>query len=660
MIPPDFSITEVGYRSQVVFDSRIRTPGLVDGLSHRDNAEQKHELADGTMSQAKHVEVTSLLALVPEPKQEAPEKRTAETGLDGRPANQDRLVEIRKLFPGIAQESLPAHVKQVERELRDVKARQPDGYKDGDPILSVGEKLASVVVEGNKLEAGQMTRDQWQKVLELLAEVRQAFVVQRGTDGKMLPDQEVNWIHTQGEQGRVLEAAQAKGVRGEALVDVLAASMFSDSVKHSKNFTTHHLDGVLAAQTALERQGFSRERIEGIAQAIREHQIAPPEFMGMIYRLAIGFALEAKGRALEVEGKALEEKRGTLEYDKLKASYDERVAHHRELQVTLDEMTTEGKPPRIRQIARVTDDKFAPKVVNGNGELEVALAANQRELLNLAGVEHLYVPTNPNHPVVRAYLEERSKTMSEEEHAELVRTYKERYAISQALIDGDAVDNYATSGGASKIVKIRGPETGFRDALVWDSINSVDTSLRDAMAVMSPEARAMATKAVAERDRQVSGIRAAVKQWLIEQGQRTENVPFFDVPLKYPLNQSDLDRLKILEVREKSNVRSRDAGELNMLQERRKWTSLDQQESETLGRLEARRESNELSMTDVAELRILQERKTRTQEQLRNVALAKRIRDKVTALLRAGQRTDGKVPESFEPVAEAERKQPVF
>jgi hypothetical protein len=67
--------------------------------------------------------------------------------------------------------------------------------------------------------------------------------------------------------------------------------------------------------------------------------------------------------------------------------------------------------------------------------------------------------------------------LSDEEKALLARTGTDKWSvpsegtswnkISRALIDGDGIDNYATAGGLSKIIQIRGPETGpyFKDGI---------------------------------------------------------------------------------------------------------------------------------------------------------------------------------------------------
>jgi YD repeat-containing protein len=349
-------------------------------------------------------------------------------------------------------------------------------------------------------------------ILRNLAEVRQHFASYRVGD-RMNPDPEINWVHTQGELGRVMQSARANNLTANEMEDAMLASMYSDSVKFSSkmpegakpNFFTHHLDGAIAAAESLSKQGYPQDRIDSIVQAIKEHQIAPPKFMGKLYRgkmqSDINFLLATK---------KISEARG------------------QELLQTLNEMTT--KEPNgdevIHDIAYVNEAK---KVQSADGNWEVDFTPKQKQLLELTGIDRWSVPVDPT-------TTPNFKQLSNAEQAKLVSNYK----IASTLIDGDALDNYATLGGASKIVALRKPGGGFYDPTVWKSMNSVDDSYADAYEVLSPGGKkladaAMSNKNAAIRDEK-NGIRTQMDAWLRTKGldPAKELIPFYNTDLKYP------------------------------------------------------------------------------------------------------------------------------
>lgn len=508
----------------------------------------------------------------------APVERTV--GWDGRLVSDGHRARIAAGFPGLR--NMERAVQQVEKELADVKASSGDSKQ----TLSVLERLNAE----NRLSEAEK-----RSVKEFLAEVREHYTNMKDANGRMLAGQEVNWIHTQGELGRVLDAATTKGLKGAELHDVLVAAMFSDAAKFDQtattkaNFTTHHLDGALAAAEVLERKGFPKERIDRITQAILEHQVAPPKFMGMIYRGAIAGALEAKKSSMPVE-----------EYNRMKG--------------VLEGMTEKGSDGilRIKQIADVPNTKL---VKDSNGKWEVDFTQEQRELLKLTGLEHWHVPVDP-----------KSDPSFSELSPPVQRDLMTRYMMSQALLEGDFADNYATIGGASKIVKIRGPETIFRDATVWDSIKSVNDSFNDGASVLSKAGRKQADAALAERDEHLSKVRGQMETWLEEQRKQGRQIPlnengrlpFFheDAPLKYPdsLNGAETKRLNELQ------------------------TALANKSLEPAKAKELQRELNELKYKGL------------TPAEIGQFEFAKEIRQKMVDLMRAGQRIDGQAPGAFEPV----------
>jgi YD repeat-containing protein len=354
---------------------------------------------------------------------------------------------IENRFPTRTPAELEPAVAQVKTELAQIKA------SDGSSVL-------------DKLQASGLDATQQQRVLDSLAQVREHYTI-NGADG----DQIVNWVHTQGELGRVLDAARVSKLTPQETEDALLASMFSDSVKNKGNFTTHHLDGVTAAEQVLRQRlggDFTEERLNNILHAIKEHQIAPPEFMAMIYTgSGMWGSILAEGR-----------------------------------------VPTAAEEAAMKEISRKIGDPFGLKSdvklidAPGGGKM-IEFTPDELALLKRAGVDGWYVPSEGT----------------------------PWYKISRALIDGDGIDNYATAGGLSKIIQIRGPETGpfFKDGNLrfmedqqpgqprrvsseqsW--IDSRNDFIRNGAA--SPEGARLVEQASAEADAAATRAQARVDQWI--------------------------------------------------------------------------------------------------------------------------------------------------
>ncbi|MEZ4491057.1 MAG: hypothetical protein R3F51_26095 [Cyanobacteriota/Melainabacteria group bacterium] len=399
----------------------------------------------------KHVEINKFTG---ETREVAAERMLRD--VDGRPYGK-RAGAIDR-FEHLNPAERAASVQEVADDLSKVKAIGPDGKP-----VSVYDSL---------MDDPTLSQAQKENILHNLSEVREHFAAYRQGD-RMHPDPEVNWIHTQGELGKVMESARANKLTAEEMEDAMLASMYSDSVKFafpppegaSPNFFTHHLEGALAADEMLSRQGFPRERIDRIVQAIKEHQIAPPEFMGLLYHGQIKRGLDAQlaNNAITAE-------------------------KHGQMMEVLDSMTVKKEVApgvELSYIDKIANVNDAPLVRNADGSYEVMFTPQERELMQVAGVEGWSVPANPQ-------LDAGFEALPKAEQERLISQYK----ISRALIDGDGIDNYTTLGGASKIVTIRGPETMFQDATVWKSVDSVDQSFRDAYNVMTPEGQRLANQSL--------------------------------------------------------------------------------------------------------------------------------------------------------------------
>jgi hypothetical protein len=119
------------------------------------------------------------------------------------------------------------------------------------------------------------------------------------------------------------------------------------------------------------------------------------------------------------------------------------------------------------------------------------------------------------------------------------------YKMSRALIDGDGIDNYATPGGLSKIIQIRGPETGpfFKDGnfrfenaerAAGAPPNSSQQSWRDSFNdftnVASPDGLKIARAAAFDAEESAIKAQARVDSWLHERLGIPENQELPVVP----------------------------------------------------------------------------------------------------------------------------------
>ena len=249
--------------------------------------------------------------------------------------------------------------------------------------------------------------------------------------------------------------------------------------------------------------------------------------------------------------------------------------------------------------------------------MKVLFSPEERAVLSRAGITDWFVPSEP----AKAPDFER---LPPGERQRLDSQYK----VSRALIDGDAIDNYATLGGASKIVAIRGPGTMFADKTVWDSFASVDTSFKDAYSVLSPKGRALADRALSETTARVhdadNGIRAEMNSWIAEQGERVPRikegadagkVAFLDAPLKYP------EKLDAAESKQLADI-----------DQKLKGADLPDSERSSLSSEAQKLRYKGLSADEIAQFEF-----------------AREIRAHMVDALRAQHRVNGDLPGNFEP-----------
>jgi hypothetical protein len=268
--------------------------------------------------------------------------------------------------------------------------------------------------------------------------------------------------------------------------DALLASMFSDAVKTTANFMVHHLDGAEAARrylSQLDKQaaspgtGLSGARLNGIVQAIREHQIGPPGFMAMVYTNAI---------------------RGSL----LAERQDRRP------------MITDEEAEAIAQIGNAMSDPLSTRLIDTpDGGKAADLSPLATRLLERTGNTYWYIPDAST----------------------------SWYQSARALINGDSIDNYATPGGFGKLVGLNGPETDvfFKDATIEESLASPRRSFHQAYPIMTPEGQALANAELSNTDNAIAVARRNTEAWLrqsrgIAADQPLPKIPYWNSPLRYP------------------------------------------------------------------------------------------------------------------------------
>jgi hypothetical protein len=321
-------------------------------------------------------------------------------------------------------------------------------------ISDISADLAEVPVLGTdgrrtdvfkKIEADSMLSPKDKRLIwTCLAVVRNAFSLldeqanaQDAGSGYQL---NMNWKHTRAELDQVLEAAKLLKLSRLETRDAIIASIFSDSVKTRKNFIIHNIHGAQAAShvlsqlldLAIEENAQSLKRV---VKAIKEHQIAPPEFMARAVAITICNKLNL-GR--------FEESNYHENEDKDNGS---------RLRGSIASIFAKIKDP-LRQKHLCKD------------LARIAFTPQEKQLLLKVGVEDWWVPY-PDRPDA---------------------------LVAHAVIAGDHSINYNHPEGFAKIALIRGPDTEpiFEDPTIHHSLLSALHSFTDSFRVIRPEVQTLA------------------------------------------------------------------------------------------------------------------------------------------------------------------------
>jgi hypothetical protein len=339
---------------------------------------------------------------------------------------------------------LAASLKAMRKDLSDV------------PVLGVDGKVTDVYA---KFEADKkLSAADKELIWKCLALVREAFLRMENVDPSIgkAPSRggyqwNMNWKHIRAEIDQVLEAATLLNLNAADTRDAIIASIFSDSIKTTGNFIVHNIHGAQGAAQALScfldpRDPDNLATIERIMRAVREHQIAPPEFMARVVTILIAKKMQGRG------------------------------------EVKTDTVCGAGQNGSIERIYSKISDPFNKTHLNVD-LTRIAFDEEERRLLSLIEIEAWYVP-HPDNPD------------SKIAHAVIAGDHSINY-------------NHPEGFAKIALIRGPDTEAIFEDPTVLHSLDSAVNSFADSFRVIRPEVHSLAisglrrTKTAVER---VTGI----------------------------------------------------------------------------------------------------------------------------------------------------------
>lgn len=354
-----------------------------------------------------------------------------------------------KFFAPVA--NMDSALSELERDLADVPVVDDNGTVTN-PFSKISE--CSYLSDNDK-----------RLIWHCMCVVREAFYradesIAAGKSGGY--QWNMNWKHTRAEVDQVLEASRLLMLDQQSTAEALLASIFSDSVKNRRNFITHNIDGAYGAAEVLFQflnpaSAADVSRVERIAQAVREHQIAPPEFMA---------------RATSI-----------MLCQKLKVPRFDARTYTAEQHTSQD--AHRGMRSTISSIYRKISEPFDKQHLSPDLH-RIAFTDEERNILKEIGIEDWYVP-HPDNADART---------------------------AHAVIAGDHSINYNHPEGFAKIALIRGPDTEaiFEDPTVLDSLYSAVNSFTDSFRVLLPEVQPMAIAGLRRTQLAVERVTAIMRE----------------------------------------------------------------------------------------------------------------------------------------------------
>ncbi len=348
---------------------------------------------------------------------------------------------------------------EARQATKPVRPLHPEFYrvpKDlGTARLELAQDLAQVPVKGEtgeianayeKFEASPLLNREGKDLIWIcLCTVREAFKQLEETRAERIEDKgyqwNMNWQHVRAEIDQVLEASRLLGFDQTLTRDAVLASIFSDCAKNRDNFIVHNIDGACAAQIVLEQVldltiASNQAAVTRILRAVKEHQIAPPEFMARVVATML-----CRKQGLE-----------NFQFGESGISDDSGPA---EIKAS------------IRSIFKKIKDPFAKSHLSSDLST-ISFSNDERVLLAKIGIEDWFVP-HPDNPNSR---------------------------LAHAVIAGDHSVNYNHPEGFAKIALLRGPDTEeiFKDPTIHHSLESAIKSFADSFRVIKPEVQTLAVE----------------------------------------------------------------------------------------------------------------------------------------------------------------------
>jgi hypothetical protein len=490
---------------------------------------------------------------------ETKDAKPATTEVDNRPVAESDRARVEKEWDGIKKLS-PEQLTQAKDLTR----------QDLAEIQIEPGKSAWDVIDG-AMKSGSIADPD--AVMTTIALAREHFASLRTADGKIIPDQAANWVHTMGELARVVQYSDlvrnnavaqsgetdpviAKRIADQAMspeVTKLAmiSSAGSDSTKSQAaeymrllddgttekanlpaNFHTHHLEAVLAVDGIRPQLGLNQTEFDLVKNAMLAHQVAPAEtIMGLLYFFKVSGAVSAIQKAAESGDTS---KLAPWVQDQIKADpeFPQKLADalKRETRTMRDpaaesatgEVTPQAKGmPVIKAIADASYLLMPKSEVPAGAEVppvkmtadgkgwELDLNTDAQTLLRLAGDSHWYVPHQPT-------AAERSNMTPDQ-----AKYFDDLWKVSQGVFAGDNGQYGARESVYKYVAAMRGPGTTFHDSTVWDSIKSIDTSRTDVRRILDQPGRQIldATNAKTAQvfDRSNGSFRQGADQALIKE-----------------------------------------------------------------------------------------------------------------------------------------------
>ncbi len=342
---------------------------------------------------------------------------------------------------------IAASLKAMRKDLSDV------------PVLGIDGKVTDVYA---KFEADKkLSAEDKELIWKCLALVREAFLRLENIDPTISQaprrggyQWNMNWKHIRAEIDQVLEAAKLLGLDATETRDAIIASIFSDSIKTKGNFIVHNIHGAQGAAQALSyfldtRDADNLASIERIVRAVREHQIAPPEFMARVVSILISKKLQGKG------------------------------------EVKTDTVCGSGQNGSVGRIYTKISDPFNKEHLNP--ELtRIAFDDEEHKLLALIEIEEWYVPHPDNPDSMIA-------------HALIAGDHSINY-------------NHPEGFAKIALIRGPDTEAIFEDPTVLHSLDSAVNSFADSFRVIRPEVHSLAISGLRRTKTAVERVTAIMRE----------------------------------------------------------------------------------------------------------------------------------------------------